>query len=122
MVGFGASHSRGAAVKWGVDQPLSLPGFQKRVLIMLVACCVIYQSLCRSSNFELESFLQQEGFTGLYRCFQAGVLDSDLWALVTPKFSCSSPLHQGVHSRIPAEAVLWGELLGQRLQFCMAVG
>lgn len=29
MVGFGASHSRGTAVKRGVNQPLSLPGFQK---------------------------------------------------------------------------------------------
>lgn len=29
MVGFGASHSRGAAVKQGVNQPLSLPGFRK---------------------------------------------------------------------------------------------
>lgn len=29
MVGFGASHSRGAAVKQGENQPLSLPGFRK---------------------------------------------------------------------------------------------
>lgn len=29
MVGFGASPSRGAAVRQGVNQPLSLPGFRK---------------------------------------------------------------------------------------------
>jgi len=39
MDGLGASHSRRAAVRWGVNQPLSLPGFRKRALITLVTWC-----------------------------------------------------------------------------------